>query len=189
VGVDLSPHCVADAKRKMGERVPDAGIEFVNMDGADYQPEKPESFDATMCIGASWVFKGHRGTLDALNGMTRPGGLVLVGAPFWVKEPETEYLEFSGMTADMWGSHSGNVTIGEEEGLIPLYTAVSSHDDWDRYETLQWYAAARYATANPDDPDLPELLRRVAQARHEYLKWGRDTLGWALYLFGKPSVK
>jgi hypothetical protein len=23
----------------------------------------------------------------------------------------------------------------------------------------------------------------MARARHEYLTWGRDTLGWALYLF------
>ena len=188
-GVDISPYCVADAKRKLEGRAPNAEVEFLNMGGADYQPEKPESFDATMCIGASWVFKDHRGTLDALKDMTRPGGLLLVGEPFWAKEPEKAYLEFSEMPGDMWGSHRANVTIGEEEGLAPLYTAVSSHDDWDRYETLQWYAAARYATENPDDPDIPELLRRVARTRDEYLKWGRDTLGWALYLFRKPPVE
>ena len=29
------------------------------------------------CIGASWVYQNHRGTLEALMKMTRPGGLVL----------------------------------------------------------------------------------------------------------------
>jgi hypothetical protein len=64
---------------------------------------------------------------------------------------------------------------------------VSSSEDWDRYETLQWRAAARYAATRPGDPDVPELLERVARARHEYLAWGRDTLGWALYLFRRPA--
>ena len=75
---------------------------------------------------------------------------------------------------------------GVAEGLIPLLALVSNGDDWDTYETLQWRAAARYAEANPDDPDLPELLDRVNHSRHEYLTWGRLTLGWALYLFGRP---
>lgn len=72
------------------------------------------------------------------------------------------------------------------EGLIPLLALVSNGDDWDIYETLQWRAAARYAALNSDDPDVPELLARVGRSRHEYLTWGRETLGWALYLFGRP---
>ena len=186
VGVDISPFCIADTTKKLQQRAPNAQIEFVQMDGADYQPDSPEAFDLTMCIGASWVYGDHRGTLRALNRMTAPGGLVLVGEPFWLKEPEGEYLVADEMTREMFGSHHGNVVIGEEEGLVPLYTMVSSQDDWDRYETLQWYAAAEYASANPDDPDVPELLMRVAHGRKSYLKWGRDTLGWALYLFRKP---
>jgi hypothetical protein len=63
---------------------------------------------------------------------------------------------------------------------------VSSDDDWDRYETLQWRAAARYADSHPDDRDVPELLTRVEKSRREYLNWGRDTLSWALYLFATP---
>lgn len=186
VGVDISPFCIADATKKHQERVPEAILEWVQMDGAKYQPNPPESSDLAMCIGASWVFDGHRATLRALKGMTVAGGLVLVGEPFWLKEPDDEYLAAEGHTRELCGTHHGNVAIGEEEGLIPLYTMVSSQDDWDRYETLQWYAAAEYAAANPDDPDLPELLGRVAASRESYLKWGRDTLGWALYLFRKP---
>ena len=63
---------------------------------------------------------------------------------------------------------------------------IGTGDEWDRYETFQWRATARYADAHPDDPDVAELVARVAKNRHEYVTWGRDTLGWALYLFEKP---
>ena len=82
-----------------------------------------------------------------------------------------------------FGTHYDNVTVGEEEGLRCIYTIVSNQDDWDRYETLQWYSAAMHAAENEDDPDVPEILARVAHGRTNYLRWGRNTLGWALYLF------
>ena len=184
VGVDISPYFVADTKQKLQERVSDAQIKILNMDGADYKPD--QLFDLAMCIGASWVFKGHQGTLRNLMSMTKPGGLLLVGEPFWIKEPEEAYLVAENLTHDMFGTHYENVLVGEQEGLVPLYTVVSNQDDWDRYETLQWYATALYATENKDDPDVLHILARVAHGRTNYLQWGRETLGWALYLFRKP---
>jgi hypothetical protein len=68
-------------------------------------------------------------------------------------------------------------------GLDLVHTIVSSQDDWDRYEGLQWFATAEYARTNPDDSDVAELSERVEKARAAYLRWGRDTLGWAIYLF------
>jgi hypothetical protein len=85
-----------------------------------------------------------------------------------------------------FGTHAENVEAGEAEGLVPLLALVSTGDDWDRYETLQWRATARYADSQPDDPDLAEVVTRVAKNRHAYVTWGRDMLGWALYLFQKP---
>ena len=185
VGVDISPYFVEDTKQKLQARVPVAQIEILKMDGADYSPD--QLFDLAMCIGASWIYQGHRGTLRALKALTKPGGLILVGEPFWLKEPDEAYLSAENHTRDMFGTHYENVLAGENEGLFPLYTMVSNQDDWDRYETLQWYATERYARDNPDDPDVSEILARVAHGRTNYLRWGRDTLGWALYLFRKVT--
>jgi SAM-dependent methyltransferase len=185
IGVDISPYCVMDAEQKLRERVPGAQIRILNMDGADYSPD--QLFDLTMCMGASWVYRGHRGTLNALKTMAKPDALILVGEPFWLREPDDAYLVAENLTRDMFGTHYDNVLVGEDEGLSPLYTMVSNQDDWDRYETLQWYAAEKYAHDNPDDPDVSEILTRVARGRTNYLQWGRDTLGWALYMFRKPS--
>lgn len=183
VGVDISPFFVADTEQRLRERVPGAGIEVLAMDGADYRTAR--LFDLAMCIGATWVYKGLRGTLDALKSMTKPGALVLVGESFWLAEPDDAFLAAERYTRDMFGTHYENILVGEGEALSPLYTAVSSPDDWDRYEALQWYAAERYAGDNPDDLDVPEILARAAKSRKSYLKWGRDTLGWAMYLFRK----
>jgi hypothetical protein len=65
---------------------------------------------------------------------------------------------------------------------------VSSKDDWDRYEGLQWYSAAEYARTHPDDPDLAAVVEQVERAKAAYLRWGRDTLGWAIYMFRRSSV-
>ena len=185
VAIDVSPYFVAAFRETARARIPRADLEVLEQDAATYALP-PASFDLASCLGASWIFGGHRGTLGALAAAVRPGGQVLVGEPFWRRDPDPAYLEASGMARDEFGTHASNVEAGPDLGLVPLLAYVSSGEEWDRYETLQWRAAARYATAHPDDPDVPELLARVGRARREYLTWGRETLGWALYLFGRP---
>jgi hypothetical protein len=34
----------------------------------------------------------------------------------------------------------------------------SNQDDWDRYETLQWWAAKDFVRANPEDKDIKEVM-------------------------------
>ncbi|MBY9016473.1 MAG: hypothetical protein KGD68_12330 [Candidatus Lokiarchaeota archaeon] len=43
----------------------------------------------------------------------------------------------------------------------------------------------KYAQAHPEDPDLPELLTKLNKEKNLYLKWEREALGWAIYLFRK----
>jgi hypothetical protein len=117
--------------------------------------------------------------------MTTPGGLVVVGEPFWLREPSDDYLESQNMKKDDYGSHAGNVRLGEEQGLRCVYTLVSDEDDWDHYETLQWLSAEIYVADNPDDPDNEELLSKVLHHKNTYLEEGRSTQGWAVYIFKK----
>jgi cyclopropane fatty-acyl-phospholipid synthase-like methyltransferase len=187
VGVDISPYCISDCLKKRQNRVPNSDVEFIEMDGVDYEPETPESFDLTMCIGASWIYGGHRSTIRALKKMTKQGGLVIVGEPFWLKEPSEDYLKADNMKREEFGTHYKNVRAGEEEGLTCIYTIVSNHDDWDHYETLGWWAIDEYEKTHPNDQDNPEILERKKREKETYLQWGRETLGWAIYVFRKPN--
>lgn len=184
VGIDLSPYTIENARKLVGERVPEADFELIHADGADYDGPYA-SFDLVSCLGASWIWKGHRGTLRAMARWAKPGGLVLAGEPFWISEPSAEYLEADGMSRESFGTHHENVKTGVDLGLTPVYSAVSNLDEWDHYETLQWRAVDRWARDNPNDPDRAEILTTSTRYREIYLRWGRDTLGWALYLFRK----
>ena len=84
-----------------------------------------------------------------------------------------------------FGTHDQNVEAGREYGLEAVYTLVSSQDDWDRYEGLQWYAGETWAGDHRDDPDVETVLKRVRASKTAYLKWGRETMGWAIYVFRK----
>jgi SAM-dependent methyltransferase len=187
VGVDLSPYFIADAQQRHQERVPEAKLRFLEMEGADYAPDEPESFDVVACIGASWIYGGHKETLSALANMAAAQSWIVVGEPYWRQPPAEEYLEAIGQQRSSFGTHQGNVEAGQPLGLELAYTLVSSPDDWDRYEGLQWYAAERWARAHPEDPDVEEVLERVRSNKMAYLMWGRETLGWAIYVFMKGA--
>jgi SAM-dependent methyltransferase len=182
-GVDISPHFIRDARARLKARVPQSEVVFREMDGAAFVPDRPHSFALASCLGASWVFGGHGATLDALNSFVAPGGWIVVGEPFWLQEPVEEYLKASDATRASFSTHAENAAAGEERGLELAYTLVSNKDDWDRYEGLQWYSVSEYARAHPDDPDLREIVDRVNNERSVYLRWGRDTMGWAKYVF------
>ena len=183
IGIDISPFFAAEAARRLEERRPIGAITFEQKDGAAFAPDAPHSLDLASCIGASWVFGGHRQTLVALTGMVKPGGYVVVGEPFWVEEPPAEYLDALGITKEAFGSHASNAEAGDRQGLDLVQTIVSSTDDWDRYEGLQWYATSAFAQDHPDDPDVTELTGRVQKEKMAYLHWGRTALGWAIYMF------
>jgi SAM-dependent methyltransferase len=185
-GIDISPWEVPVARARLEASVPGADLRVVEGDASKY-PFEPSSADLAVCLGASWIWGSHRGTLAALARIARPGGLVLVGEPYWRQEPDPAYLAAADLEGVEVGTHAGNVAAGIDLGLTFLYAMPSREDEWDRYEMLQARAAERYALAHPGDPDLPELLERMRRGRDAYLRWGRDTLGWSVYLFRAPG--
>jgi SAM-dependent methyltransferase len=184
IGIDKSQYCIEDSKRQKVERAPDADLEYLQMDGKDYVTD--EKFDLTSCMGASWIWGGIRGTLKTLSDMTKPSGLIVLGEPYWVKEPVKEYLEREEMERDSYHSHRENVIMGDELELTCIYTLTSDKEDWDSYEALHWWAVSEYADAHPYDPDLSEIWENMRKFRESYLRYGRDTLGWCLYVYRKP---
>jgi SAM-dependent methyltransferase len=185
IGVDISPYEVENANRRAVDRNLQDRVEFVEGDGAKFEVE-PNSFDLAMCLGASWVWGGHLGTIEALKQRVTPGGLIVLGEPYKLKDTEAGFIEVEPEFSKSLVTHAENVEIAQKAGLKLLYSIVSDQNDWDRYEGLRLRAAELYAEENPNDPDATEILDRQRGEHDTYLKYGRDTIGWAIYLFRAP---
>jgi SAM-dependent methyltransferase len=162
-----------------------ARVRLVETDVAEFAPPA-DSFDLTAMLGGGGIAGGIAGICATLAGWTRPGGHVLVGEGYWDRLPHPEYLEHLGASQDELSDHRGNVQAGIGAGLIPLHAFVASPDEWDEYEWKYSRSIESYALERPDDPDVPAMLERIRRWRDGYLRWGRDTLGFGVYLFRRP---
>ena len=160
-------------------------LRLLEIDIADFKPD-PECFDLTAMLGGGGIGGGIAGICTALAGWTRRGGYVLIGEGYWVQPPAPEYLAHLEATDDEFRDHRGNVKAGVDAGLIPLHAFVASPDEWDEYEWKYSRSIERYALEQPGDPDVPAMLERIRRWRDGYLRWGRDTLGFGVYLFHRP---
>jgi SAM-dependent methyltransferase len=175
-GVEISPdfHAVAVERTAAAELAERVTIELG--DGAAATLE-PESYDAALCLGASFVWGSLADTVDALAPAVRPGGHVVVGEPYWRRLPLPEDYEDR---REPWTTLEGTVTIFETSGLRVVSVLASSEEDWDRYETLHWQAVEGWLAENPDDPDAPDIRARHERHKRTYLRYQRDLLGWAI---------
>jgi SAM-dependent methyltransferase len=187
VGIDISTYFLERAERKRAERVPDADIRFVEMDGGDYRPGEGEEFDVAMCVGASWIWDGFEGTIRALTALVKPGGLIVSAEPYFKKEPPPEYLEAEEFDRETFTTLVGNYEIATRLGLSTVWMRGSSEQDWDRYEMLQTYAFDRFERENPDHADLEEIRTKHVKSRDIYIRWGREHFGFAFWVFRTPA--
>lgn len=182
VGVDVNPEFLAEARRRASARAPGADLVFHEADAAHW-PIEEGAFDLAACVGSSHACGGYREALRTLRRAVRPGGLILMGEGYWRWEPSREYLAAIGVARDELTDHVGNVSRALREELTPLYAAASSLDEWDHYEGLYSNALERHLAEHPDDPDHEAMAARIRGWREAYLTWGRETLGFGLYLF------
>jgi hypothetical protein len=110
-------------------------------------------------------------------------GYVLIGEGDWKEEPAPEYLTLIGEPVGIYRDHAGNISFAEQHGLVPLYAAVSSDDEWDDFEWRHYLKVQCEADANPDNPTLAAKLTRSRRWLDDYLRSGRSTMGFGLYLF------
>jgi len=177
-GIEIRPDFHAVAL----ERAASAGLtDRVTFELADAATATLASgaYDVAMCLGASFVWNGLAGTLDALEPAARTGGHVVVGESYWKKWPLPKDYEDRDSP---FTSLEGTVTIMESGDLRVVAVIASSEDDWDRYETLHWRTVEQWLTANPDDPDRSEISARHERSKRNYLRHQRDYLGWAIFV-------
>jgi SAM-dependent methyltransferase len=181
-GIEIVPEFHAFAV----ERAEAAGLAQLvssRLGDASQEDLPAEAYDVAICLGATFVWGGLAGTLDALEPVVRSGGHFVVGEPFWRRLPlPDDYADRDGPYTTL----EGTVAIVESDDLEVVSVIASSEDDFDRYETLHWRGVAEWLAENPDDPDAADIRERHERHKRTYLRHGRDFLGWAVFVARKP---
>ncbi|WP_059173346.1 cyclopropane-fatty-acyl-phospholipid synthase family protein [Bacillus sp. FJAT-27445] len=187
-----SSHCVAieqysgfieQLEKNAKNRGIQNNVEVINQDAKTAIKTLNQEFSVGICIGSSHALGGYRNTIESLKNIVVKGGYIVLGELYWRKKPDDEYLEQFGVQEQEILYHAENIFKAEEYGLIPLWSTVANKDDFDEYEWLYSKSIEDYCYENPEDPDCSAMLERIRSWREMYLKWGRETLGFGIYLF------
>ncbi len=177
-GVEIEPEFHAAAVERAAARGLTHLVSFRLGDASREELER-DSFDAALCLGASFVYGGLADTVEALAPAVRPGGYVAVGEPYWRRMPLPEDYEDRN---DPFTTLEGTVLVFEATGLPVVSVIGSSEDDWDRYETLHWRACEQWLAANPGDPEAAGVRATYERSKRTYVRHGREQMGWAIFV-------
>ncbi|MGH3121262.1 MAG: SAM-dependent methyltransferase, partial [Streptosporangiaceae bacterium] len=186
VGVDLSDVFLAAARARAAELGVADRVWFERAEASAFEAE-PGSFDAVACIGATWIGGGLAGTAGLMRPALAPGGLLLIGEPFWREEPPGEAHAALDLGAEEFTSLPGTLDRFEAAGLELLEMVLADGDSWDRYVAAQWWTVARWLDDHPDHPDAPGMRGYLDRSRRSHLAYGRRYLGWGVFVL-RPAA-
>ena len=179
-GVDLNPPFVAAARARAAELGVAGSVTFVEADASGHVAAEP--VDVASCCGATWIGGGVPGTLELLGSSLRPGGIALVGEPFWRElPPGGEAVRGSSATSiDDFRTLDGLLSTVQRAGWDVVEMVLADEHSWDRYVAAQWLSIRRFIDAHPEDPITPELRAELDTAPLAYARYQRRYLGWGV---------
>jgi SAM-dependent methyltransferase len=180
-GVDISTPFLEQARLRAVELGVADRLEFSHGDASGYVAEAP--VDVAACIGATWIGDGVAGTLALLERSLRPGGLLLVGEPFWrLDPPDEETLRAChAESKDDYRDLAGLVVHFGELGFDLVEMVLADEDSWDRYHAATWLTLREWLDSNPEDELAPQLRAELDEAPLRHVRYTRPYLGWGVF--------
>lgn len=180
-GVDISTVFTARARARAAELGVADRVDFVHGDAVGHVSEEP--VDLAACVGATWIGGGVAGTVELLGRSLRPGGLMLIGEPFWRREPSNqETLEACHAdTRDEYGLLPELIERFAGLGYDVVEMVLADQDSWDRYRAAQWFNLRRWLDRNPEDELAARVRTELASAPARYARYEREYLGWGVF--------
>jgi hypothetical protein len=184
-GVDLSSVFVAAATARACELGVGDRVAFEHADASGYGASAP--CDVVACLGASWIGGGVAGTIALLERSMRPGGMVLLGEPYWANEPPNEATVRGCWAASRedYRSLSGLVQHFGDLGWDLVEMMLASPDDWDRYTAAQWLTTRRFLDEHPNDELAADMRAELDTAPLRHVTYQREYLGWGVFALMK----
>lgn len=185
--IEIEEAFIEEARENAYPRIDTGRLTIVNDDAKQVMEQYRGTFDAAICLGATHAIGDYKATLEQMNEAVKPGGYLIVGEGYWKMKPDADYLDALGAKEEELHTHAENIQVGEDLGLVPMWATVTNEDEWDAYEWQYSSSMEKYCLENPDDKDVGWMSDRIQKWRNTYLRWGRDTLGFGLYLFYKKK--
>lgn len=180
-GIDLSQLFTEQAKRRAEELGVADRVEFIHGDATGYVSGQKAGVAA--CVGASWIGGGVTGTIALLAQSLEPGGIILIGEPYWRQMPPTEDVArgcLAGSIADFLRLPELLASFGRL-GYDVVEMVLADQDSWDRYEAAKWLTMRRWLEANPDDDLAKEVRAQLTSEPARYAAYTREYLGWGVF--------
>ena len=180
-GIDMSRLFTEQAKLRARELGVADRVEFIHGDAAGFV--SGEKVGVAACLGATWIGGGVAGTIELLAQSLRPGGIVLVGEPYWRQLPPTEEIArgcLAGSIAEFLPLPELLASFGRL-GHDVVEMVLADQDSWDRYEAAKWLTMRRWLEANPDDEFSTDVRAQLSSEPGRYVTYTRDYLGWGVF--------
>lgn len=180
-GIDISTAFIAAARARAAELGVSGQVSFVHGDASGYVAGEPAGIAA--CIGATWIGGGMPGTVELLRQSLAPGGVLLIGEPYWRREPPDQATVEGCDVA----SRDDFLPLPEllerfgELGCDVVEMILASQDSWDRYVAAQWLNIRRWLDGNPDDELAGQMRAELATSPARYARYQREYLGWGVF--------
>jgi SAM-dependent methyltransferase len=191
VGVDVSEVFLAAAEDRASELGVAGRVRFALGDASVYSPADGDGgFDIVACLGATWIGGGLTGTVELMRRAVKPGGLLLVGEPYWIDPPPAAAYEALDFGPSEFTSLAGTAERLASAGCELLEMVLADRDSFDRYAAGQWWALDAWLQRHPagsqastETAGVRDFLDRTRRA---YLAYGRRYLGWGVFVT-RPS--
>ncbi len=180
-GIDMSRLFTEQARLRASELGVERQVKFVHDDAAGYVSE--EKVDVAACLGATWIAGGFAGTIELLAQSLKPGGMILIGEPWWRHLPPSEEVArgcLAGSISDFLVLPELIASFGRL-GYDLVEMVLTNQDDWDRYEAAKWLTMRRWLEANPDDELAEEVRSRLSSEPARHVACTREYLGWGVF--------
>ncbi len=184
-GIDMSPLFTEQAKRRAVELGVADRVTFIHGDAAGYVSDTKA--DVAACVGATWIGGGVAGTMALLEQSLCPGGIILIGEPYWRQLPPTDAVAkgcLATAVSDFLMLPDLLASFGRL-GYDVVEMVLADQDGWDRYEAAKWLTMRRWLDANPDDGFAPEVRATLTAEPQRYATYTRDYLGWGVFALMK----
>ncbi|OEV04480.1 SAM-dependent methyltransferase [Streptomyces oceani] len=184
-GVDISTVFTEQARARSVELGVADRVEFRHGDAAGHVADQP--VDLAACVGATWIGNGVAGTVELLARSLRPGGLMLVGEPYWRRTPPDEETARDCHATAIADFLILPDLIGQLQdlGYDVVEMTLADQDSWDRYAAAQWLTMRRWLDRNPDDELAPEVRDGLATEPVRHARGTREYLGWGVFALMK----